>query len=151
MIHAEFDRLSPLFKYEPTSSDVEGGFIKGLHKKPEDLNLDYRVLHEGKHIASMDVTASNYTFETSRVMPVAAYKGLQIKESSVPVFLVYNMERESLPLSERCVWIKGEDVIKCNVQFDDWEKGGYNYHTNKADWHRGLKTLIEEFKKLITS
>lgn len=118
-LHAELDRLSPLFKYEPTSPDVEGGFIKGLHKKPEDLNLDYRVLNEGKHIASMDVTASNYTFETSRVMPVADYKGRLIKDSTVRVFLVYSMERESLPLSERCAWIKGEDVIKCNVQFDD--------------------------------
>jgi hypothetical protein len=149
VIRKELEKLSP-FQYEPLSSDVESGFIPGLHKKPAEFKLDYAVLHKGKRIALLDVTASDYTLKGSNVMPVDEYKGVLIKDSSVPVFILYEMEKESLPLSERCVWIHGEDVVKCRVHLDHWGKLRHNYHTNKGDWHRGLKTLIEEFKKLIT-
>jgi len=149
VIRKELEKLSSLFQYELLSSDVESGFIPDFHKTLEEQKLDYAVLHEGKRIALLDVTASNYTFEGSRVMPVDEYKGVLTKKSSVPVFFLYEMEKESLPLSERCVWIHGEDVVKCRVYLDHWDKPRHNYHTNKEDWHRGLKTLIQEFMKLI--
>jgi hypothetical protein len=82
-IREELEKLSP-FQYEPLSPDVESGFIRGLHKKPEDLKLDYAVIHEGKRIALLDVTASNWTLKGSHVMPVDKYKGALIKDSSVP-------------------------------------------------------------------
>lgn len=149
-LRIELERLSP-FKLKPTSPDVEGGFIQGLHKKPEDQKLDYHVLYEGKQVATIDVTGSNYTFERSQVMPVDAYKGKLIKESSVPVFIVYSMRAEGdLPLGERCFWIHGKDVVKGKVYFDHWDKDRHNYHTNKEDWHRGLKSFIQELVKLTT-
>lgn len=50
---------------------------------------------------------------------------------------------------DRCVWIRGRDVIKC----DDWteELGGkmqHNYFTDKNDWSRGLENLVDELLKL---
>jgi len=150
VIRKELEKLSLLFQYEPLSSDVESGFIPDFHKKVGELKLDYVVLHEGKRIALLDVTASNYTLKGSRVMPVAEYKGTIIKASNTPAFILFEMEKEASPVSERCVWIHGKDVIKHKPQFDDtWEKPAHNYHTDKNDWHRGLKSLIEEFMKLI--
>ena len=83
-------------------------------------------------------------------MPVAFYKGGIIRNLSVPTFMVYSMEEEKRSLADRCVWIRGEDVIKC---FHDTEPLGgklqHNYYTDKPDWHRGLQSLINELLKIV--
>jgi len=63
--------------------------------------------------------------------------------------MVFSMEKENEKLANRCVWIRGEDVIKC--PHDTRIIGGklqHNYYTEKADWHRGLQTLINELLKI---
>ena len=145
-IRRELERLSP-FKLNPIGEAVEEGYIPNHDVISTDL--DYEVLYNGKRIAQIDPTCSNYTFENSQIMPVAFYKGEIIKNLYVPSFMVYSMEKEQQPLADRCVWIRGEDVIKC--YHDTRHIGGklqHNYYTDKADWHRSLQTLIDELLKI---
>lgn len=146
-IRREIERLSP-FKLNPIGEAVEEGYVPNLDI--ESTDLDYAVLYNGKCIAQIDTTCSNYTFEGSMIMPVAFYKGGIIRKLSVPAFMVYNMEKENKRLADRCVWIRGEDVIKC--KHETAELGGkpqHNYYTHKEDWHRGLQSLIYEFLKIV--
>jgi hypothetical protein len=83
-------------------------------------------------------------------MPVNYYKGQLIKQSRVPVFVIFNMTQELRSLKDQCVWIHGEDVIKCK----HWPEplGGKlqdNYYTNKHDWHRGLRGLVDQILKIL--
>ena len=145
-IRLEIERLSP-FKLRPMGTAVEKGFVANLDVS--STHLDYDVVYNGKCIAAIEPTCSNYTFEGSQIMPVAFYKGDIIKDLDVPAFIVYSMEKEKRPLADRCVWIHGKDVIKS----PDWteELGGklqHNYFTDKRDWHRGLQSLIDELLKI---
>lgn len=150
-IRREIERLSP-FKLKPVGLSVEGGYIPDLNIPSE--KLDYAVFYNGKRIAVIDPTCSNYTFENSRIMPVSYYKGLIIKNSDVPAFIVFSMEKENRPLADRCVWIHGKDVIKCKDEL--LPLGGklqHNYMTSKLpcskrNWHRSLQTLIDELLKI---
>lgn len=66
-----------------------------------------------------------------------------------PAFFGYSMEREDLPLADRCVWIHGEDVIKAPDRTGF--PGGKRQHfwdTDKDNWHRGLQSLIDELLKI---
>lgn len=141
-IRKEIERLSP-FTLKPVGVAVESGYVENLHV--ESKHLDYGVFYGKKKIAEIEVSCPNYTFEGSKIMPVNLYKGKIIEKLNVPAFIVFSMEKEKQPLKDRCVWIKGEDVIKC----DHWteELGGkmqHNYFTDKKDWHRGLEDLIKQ-------
>lgn len=144
-IRQEIERLSP-FKVNSIGTEVETGYVEGLIPKSE--HLDYEITLNGKRIAEIDVTGSNYTFGDSKIMPVNFYKGEKTKKLGLQTFMVFSMERENLPLKDRCVWIKGADVIKCNHRAA-WLGGKIqdNYYTNKEDWKRGLETLIAELQK----
>lgn len=109
-IRKEIEQLSP-FTPKPVGVSVKGGYIPDLNILSE--KLDYAVFYNDKRIAVIDTTCSNYTFEESFIMPVTYYKGEIIKASDVPAFIVYGMEKENLPLADRCMWIRGKDVIKC--------------------------------------
>ncbi|MDH5694697.1 MAG: hypothetical protein OEZ47_16495, partial [Gammaproteobacteria bacterium] len=143
-IRLEIERLSKgKLKLKPVGISVEGGYIEDLHEISQ--HLDYWVFYADKHIATVEPTCSNYTFLGSKIMPVRFYKGELIKQSEVPVFVVFNMTKEYRALKDQCVWIHGKDVIKS----EDWteELGGklqHNYFTDKNDWHRGLQTLVDE-------
>jgi hypothetical protein len=78
-------------------------------------------------------------------MPASFYKGEIIRRADVPTFLIYDMSLEQAPLKDRCVWIRGEDVIKCEHHWA-WIGGKWqeNYYTEKKDWRRGLETFIAE-------
>lgn len=146
-IRKEIERLSP-FTLKPIGVAVESGYIP--HLNVESKHLDYEVFYQKKKIAEVDPTCSNYTFAGSNIMPVNFYKGKIIRKLKVPSFMVYSMEKEPVPLKDRCMWITGENVIKC----DDWtgELGGkmqHNYYTFKKDWHRGLESLIKELLKIV--
>jgi len=145
-IRKAIESMSP-FKLKPIGVLVEEGFDPNVNVPSEDL--DYEVLYEGKRIAVIDPTCSNYTFEESMIMPVNYYKGEIIKRLDVPAFMVYSMEKEKRPLADRCMWIHGKDVIKCKPE---WRylggKDQHNYMTNKPDWHRGLQSLIKELLKI---
>jgi len=147
-IREEIERLSNRkLTLVPMGISPEGGYIPGLHIPSE--HLDYYVFYEGKHIATIDPTCSNYTFAGSAIMPVNFYKGKLIKQSNVPVFIVFSMEKETKPLADRCVWIHGKDVIKSP---DSWDflggKDQHNYITDKNDWHRGLEKLVDALLKI---
>jgi hypothetical protein len=143
-IRLEIERLSKgKLKLTYMGAYVEDGYNPDFQGISE--HLDYWVEYEGKHIATVEPSCPKYTFAGSRIMPVRFYKGELIKQSDVPVFVVYNMTKEHRNLKDQCVWIHGKDVIKC----DHWreELGGKiqdNYYTNKNDWHRGLETLVNE-------
>ena len=146
-IREEIERLSgSKLRLVPMGISVEGGYIPNLYEISN--HLDYHVLYEGKHIVTIDPTCSNYTFAGSAIMPVRFYKGEIIKQSKVPVFIVFSMEKESLPLADRCVWIHGNDVIKSP---DEWRflggKDQHNYMTNKEYWHRSLQKLVDKLLK----
>jgi len=146
-IRREIERLSP-FELKPIGEAVEQGYIPDLDVISTDL--DYEVLYNGKRIAEIDTTCSNYTFARSQIMPVAFYKGGIIRKLYVPAFMVYSMEKENRSLAERCVWIRGEDVIKCEHKTE--ELGGkpqHNFYTNKEDWHRDLPSLVDELLKIV--
>jgi hypothetical protein len=58
------------------------------------------------------------------------------------------MEKKQLPKKDRCVWIRGQDVIKSEHHWDDLgDKRQHNYYTDKEDWVRGLQSLIDELLK----
>jgi hypothetical protein len=146
VIRAEIERLSS-FQLNPVGTRVETGYEEGLIPKSE--HLDYEVLYNGVRIAEIDVTGSNYTFNGSKVMPVRYYKGLKDMALSLPTFAVYWMKLETGPIKDSCVWIRGADVVKCDTQTNYWGgKKQTNYITDKADWDRGLESLVEEFSKL---
>lgn len=147
-IRKEIERLSKnKLTLKPMGISVEGSYIHDLHILSE--HLDYHVFYKDTHIATIEPTCSNWTFKSSQIMPVNFYKGEIIKQSEVPVFVVFNMTKEHRALKDRCVWIRGEDVIKSP---HDWRflggKNQHNYITDKKDWHRGLQTLIEELLKI---
>jgi len=147
----EIERLSADgFKLILKGVGVEKGYIPGVDLKGKIDSLDYLVTFDGKKIAWIDVTCSNYTFEGSRIMPVNYYKGEFIEKSDLPCFIVYSMEKEQLSKKDKCVWIRGRDVIKCK---DDWDDLGgkrqHNYYTDKEDWVRGLESLISELIRLM--
>lgn len=148
MVRVELERLSP-FILSAVGTEVETGFKKDLI--PTSSDLDYAVLYNGKVIAEIDVTDSNFTFKDSQCMPAKCYKGMKEQVLTVPTFLIYRMNKEPVPLKDQCVWIRGEDVVKCNHSVS-FMGGKYqdNYWTNKADWNRGLESLIEELRKLNT-
>jgi len=142
-IRIEIEGLSPL-KLKPTHTTVEGGYDPNY--KDEHENLDYQVFYKGRLIAILDTTVSNYTFESSLIMPVRFYKGGIIKRSTVPAFIVICMEKERDPLKDICVWIRGENVIKSPTESPYMEYQD-NYYTDKADWTRGLENLVKELLK----
>lgn len=147
-IRREIERLS-MFELKPIGEAVEQGYIPDLDVI--STHLDYEVLYNGKRIAEIDTTCSNYTFAGSMIMPVAFYKGKIIRKLYVPSFMVYSMEKEDRPLAKRCVWIRGKDVIKPTITHETRELGGklqHNYYTDKADWHRGLQSLIDKLLKI---
>jgi len=145
-IRAEIERLSP-FKLQPLGVAVESGYVPNL--KVESSHLDYGVFYRGKKIAEIDPTRSNYTFDGSNFMPVSYYKGDIIKSIGVPTFLVYDMSPEDKQLKDRCMWIRGEDVISAK---SEWRylggKRQLNYFPDKSLWHRGLESLIQELPKI---
>lgn len=151
-IRLEIERLSKL-KLIPMGAFVESGYDPDFHGISK--HLDYWVFYKGKHIATIEPSCLNYTFVGSRIMLVNYYKGLIIKQSNVPVFVVFNMTKEHRALKNQCVWIHGEDVIKCP---DRWEflggKRQHNYHTeqfpcSKTNWRRGLQSLVDELLKIV--
>lgn len=133
----------------PKGTGATVGYIPNLDLKGQVKDLDFAVEFDGRTIAWIDVTCSNYTFEGSRIMPVTAYKGDIIKKLDVPVFIVFSMEKEPRPLKDRCVWIRGEDVVKSPRE---WRylggKQQYNHMTDKKDWHRGLQDLVKELLRI---
>lgn len=147
-IRLEIERISnEKLRLEPTHPSVEGGYVQGYKDKGKEL--DYKVYCGNDLIAILDPTCSHYTFENSQIMPVNAYKGKVIKQSKVPAFIVFSMELEPRTLKDRCVWIRGKDVIKLNHWRE--ELGGKiqdNHYTDKNDWHRGLQTLVDELLKI---
>lgn len=152
-IRKEIARLSP-FKLKPAGVAVEEGYVPDLDLPSE--HLDYNVYYDAQRIAAIETTCSNYTFEDSRIMPVAFYKGQIIKRLDVPAFVIFSMEKEKpKPLGDRCVWIHGKDVIKCPHRTEPL--GGklqHNYKTleypcGRHLWHRGLQTLIDELEKIV--
>ena len=148
-IRREIERLST-FELKPIGEAVEQGYIPDLDVI--STHLDYEVLYNGKCIAEIDTTCSNYTFAGSQIMPVAFYKGGIIKDLSIPAFMVYSMEKENKCLADRCVWIRGENVIKPAIKHETEELGGklqHNYYTDKVDWYRGLQSLIDELLKIV--
>jgi hypothetical protein len=141
-IREEIERVSP-FKLQLLGLFVENGFDATIKEKPE--HLDYGVFYKGAKIAEIDSTRSNYTFDGSQFMPVSYYKGDIIKAIGVPAFLIYDMAKEDKHIKDRCVWIRGEDVINAD---NEWKYLGgkmqQNYFPDKKLWHRGLESLIEE-------
>ena len=150
-IREEIERLS-LFEVRPIGVAVEGGYDPNLDVTSK--HLDYEVLYKGKRIAEIDPTSSNYTFEGSQIMPVNVYKGEIIRGLDVPAFIIFSMEKEKSPLVDRCVWIHGKDVTKSPTKWiptDHGRKHQHNHMTHKADWHRGLRSLIDELLKVVPS
>jgi hypothetical protein len=140
-IREEIERLSS-FELTPIGVAVESGYVSNL--KVESKHLDYEVSYKGRKIAEIDPTYSSYGFDC-RIMPVSFYKGEIIRRADVPTFLIYDMSLEQAPLKDRCMWIRGEDVIKCEHHCEDLGgKPQENYFTKKKDWHRGLETFIAE-------
>jgi hypothetical protein len=144
-IREEIEHLSS-FELQKLGTFVEEGFDATIKGEPK--HLDYGVLYEGEKIAEIDPTRSNYTFDGSMFMPVSYYKGDIIKSIGVPAFLVYDMAKEVKPLKDRCVWIRGENVI--SAKFEWMNLGGKrqrNYFPDKSLWRRGLESLIDELLK----
>lgn len=148
IILAAFNKLSKDFKLNPVGTEATTGYVEGLI--PSSPDLDFEVLRgDGKRIAQVDTTGSNYTYDESRIMPVRCYKGYKVKTIDVPTYFVYWMKKEQGGVKDCCYWIKGEDVIKCQIRtIPTSHKPQDNYMTDKADWHKGLESLIEELKKL---
>jgi hypothetical protein len=146
IILAAFNQLSK-FKLNPIGTEAISGYVEGLD--PSSPDLDFEVLLGDKRIAELDTTGSNWTFDVSLIMPVNYYKGKKVKTLSLPTFFVYLMKKELGPIKNCCYWIKGEDVIKCEHHIAYiGGKNQDNYYTNKADWQRGLESLIEELRKI---
>jgi hypothetical protein len=145
-IRGEIERLSH-FTLRPAARFVENGFDATIKEKPE--HLDYEVIYEGRKIAEIDPTRSDWTFEESRFMPVSYYKGDIVRAIGVPAFLVYDMAREDRLLKDRCMWIRGEDVISAE---SGWRYLGgkmqNNFFPNKNLWRRGLESLIQELDRI---
>jgi hypothetical protein len=146
IIQAAFNELSEL-KLNSVGTEATTGYVDGLI--PSSLHLDFEVVRDGKRIAELDTTGSNYTFAVSKMMPVNCYKGHKIKTLDVPTFFIFLMKKEYGKVKDCCYWIKGEDVIKSPIETR--YMGGKpqdNYMTDKADWHKGLNSLIEDLKKM---
>lgn len=146
-IETEFNRLSE-FKLVSIGTEATTGYVEGLI--PSSPNLDFGVYYKAKLIAQVDVTGSNYTLKGSRIMPIHIYKGVKIQKLSVPTFIIFWMKKELGAIKDCCYWIKGNDVIMSptdtvNTQY----KPILNYMTDKADWHKGLESLIEELEQFI--
>jgi hypothetical protein len=128
---------------------VENGYDPNIDLKGKIDSLDYLVTFNGKEIAWIEVSCCNFTFEGSRIMPVSSYKGAFIQKSDLLCFIVFSMEKEQLPKKDRCVWIRGRDVIKSEHKWDYiGGKNQPNYYTNKEDWIRGLESLVSELIRL---
>ncbi len=146
IIQAEFNKLSE-FKLKSIGTEATTGYVEGLI--PSSPDLDFEVLISDKRIAQLDTTGSNYTFAGSKCMPVRDYKGVKVENLGVPTFFVYWMKREPGEVKNCCYWIKGEDVIKSPTEENPWGcKLQVNYMTDKAYWHKGLDSLIEELRKM---
>ncbi len=146
IIQREFNKLSE-FKLNSIGTEATTGYVEGLI--PSSPDLDFEVLLGSRRIAQIDTTGSNYTFLGCGCMPVRDYKGYKVKKLEDPTFFVYWMKREFGEVKDCCYWIRGEDVIKKPLEKKFWgNKVQYNHMTDKADWHRGLDSLIEELRKL---
>jgi len=155
-IRLELELISD-FKFKATHPSVEDFNIPKLKRKEGEIEpLDYDIYNvQGNLIAHADFTGSDYQLldsnaqHYSKIMPVSAYKGDFIKQAQKPCYIVFWMKREHSALSEACVWIKGENVIKCNKEWG-WLGGKrqLNYMTHKDDWRRGLDNFIKELKRL---
>jgi hypothetical protein len=147
VIWAVFNQISKEFKLNPVGTEATSGYVENLI--PSSPDLDFEVLFGSKRIAELDTTGSNYTFAGSMIMPVRCYKGYKVKTLNVPCYFVYWMKNEQGEVKDCCYWIKGEDVIKSSTRtIPTSHKLQDNYMTDKADWHRGLDSLIEELRKL---
>ena len=153
-IREEIERLSGFkLKLKPVGAHVESGYDPDFHGISE--HLDYWVFYANKHIATIEPSCPNYTFAGSRMMPVSYYKGQIIKDSDVPVFVVFNMTKEHRSLTDQCVWIHGEDVIKCPDYREflggKWQRNckTLEYPGSRDDWHRGLDRLVDELLKIV--
>jgi hypothetical protein len=156
-VKREIQRLSG-FKLEATDPTVEKGYDEAY--KDEHKLLDYYVLHECVRIAMLDVSCVRYQLldwnarHYSKIMPVAAYKGLIATESKLPIFIMYLMLYEQpygMPLKNCCVWIKGEDVVNAPRDVPEGApspEDKANYYTDIKRWHRGLDCLIAQFNAL---
>lgn len=149
IVKEEIERLSDFkLKLIKKGVGVEVGYIEGVDLRGRVDDLDYAVQFNGTIIAWIDVSCVNYTLEGSQIMPVNAYKGGIIKMASVLVFIVFSMEKEEKPIKDRCVWIRGKDVIKSRPEWSFLGgKNQYNHMTDKDDWVRGLQSLVDELRK----
>jgi hypothetical protein len=146
-IQHAFNQLSE-YKLNAIGTEATTGYVEDLVPKSPDL--DFEVLDaKGNRIAQLDTTGSNWTFEASGIMPVRDYKGRKINTLKVHCFVVFWMKKELGPIEDCCYWIKGEDVVKAPLKpLRTKEKWQDNHNTNKADWHKGLNSLIEELRRL---
>jgi hypothetical protein len=152
------ERITRLYKLEPTNPTVEGGYDDAY--KDEHKLLDYYVLYKGKRIAMVDITCSSFQLldynapHYSKIMPVKEYKGNIVKCSELPIAIVINMLDEEcygLPFKNRCLWIKDKNVIKAPKTPPAGSPAPeiqVNYYTDIKDWHRGLDSLIQWFREI---
>ena len=147
MIKMEIEHRSPFELSIIGKETIESDFKENL--APVSSDLDYAVLYNGKKIAEIDVADSNFAFEQSKCLPAKFYKEMKEKILSVPTYLVYRMNKEHRQIKDQCVWINGENVVKCPHSFA-FMGGNHqdNYWTDKADWNRGLDSLIQELQLL---
>jgi len=151
IVREEIERLSNFkLKLVKKGVGVEVGYIEGVDLRGQVDDLDYAVEFNDVIIAWIDVSCLNWTFEDSKIMPVNAYKGGIIKKLNVPVFIVESMEKEQKAIKDRCVWIRGKDVIKSPLEWGFLGgKRQYNHMTDKNDWYRGLQSLVDKLLKRV--
>jgi len=157
IIRLELEKLIKDFTFKPTHPSVEDFNIPKPEREAGDIEpLDYDIYDkQGNLIAHVDFTGSNYQLldpnasDYSKIMPVTEYKGNFMKQSKEPCYVIFWMKREHSPVKDACVWIRGENVIKCHTEWGYLGgKPQFNYMTEHKDWHRGLDSFIEELKRI---
>ena len=150
-IQEAFNRLTNEFTLIDIGTAVKTGYVKDLI--PNSPYLDFGVFRNGKRIAQADVTGSNYTLADSKIMPVRYYKGCKMrlieKHLNEPCYQINWMKKEKGEVKGCCYWIKGQDVVRSpSKTIRTSHKPQDNFMTEKADWHKGLESLIEELRLL---
>lgn len=150
-IRKAIENLAPEFKLVPTSTEVEGGYDPNVHYgQPKD----YEVFYKGRLICYLDVTRSDYSFDHHKPtsdIPVRKNKIEFAKGKRLPFYLVYDLSLEPFRIEDRCRWITAKEASKYPLKTLETRNGAirYNYNTDKYAWKKGLKSLVEEWRKLV--
>jgi len=143
-------KLAPEFELRPTGTEVEGGYDSTVQQgKPSDYGVFYR----GRPVCHLDVTRSDYSFNHAKPtgdIPVRKNKIEFAKAQKLPLYLVYDLSLEPFGIEDRCYWMTAQEASKYPLKHLETYSGAIaeNYSTNKNAWRKGLKTLVEEWRKL---